>query len=119
MPVMAAEKSEMLPHLWIANADGSDARAFTSGDKSNSTPQWSPDGRWILFTSRRTEHPNLWRIRADGGEAEQLTDLKTGIGAFLSSPDGEWIAFTRMDEPGPAEERAKKEKTDVNVVDGA
>jgi dipeptidyl aminopeptidase/acylaminoacyl peptidase len=115
--VMTADKSEMLTHLWIANVDGSDARPFTSGDKSSSNPQWMPDGKGILFTSKRPEHNNLWRIRADGGEAEQLTDLKSGVGAFLPSPDGEWVAYTRTDEPTAAEERAKKEKTDVNVVD--
>src|SRR6185295_5280981 len=73
--VMTADKSEMLTHVWVANADGTEARPFTSGDKSNSNPQWTPDGKWILFTSKRAEHQNLWRIRADGGEAEQLTDL--------------------------------------------
>src|SRR5687767_1671100 len=52
-PVMAGEKSELLTHLWIANADGSDARAFTSGDKSSTNPQWSPDGKTIFFTSKR------------------------------------------------------------------
>ena len=31
------------------------------------------------------------------------------------SPDGQWVAFTRVDEQTPAEERAKKEKTDVHV----
>jgi dipeptidyl aminopeptidase/acylaminoacyl peptidase len=116
-PIMTGERSEMLTHLWIANADGTGARAFTSGDKSSGNPQWSPDGRWILFTSRRPDQNNLWRIRADGGEAEQLTDLKTGVGSFQPSPDGQWIAFTRPDEPSAAEERAKKEKMDVHVVD--
>jgi len=113
-PVMAGEKSELLTHLWVANADGSDARAFTSGDKSNTNPQWSSDGKTIFFTSKRTEHNNLWRIRVDGGEAEQLTDVKSGITAFLPSPDGQWIAYLRPDE---ADERAKKEKTDFFVVD--
>jgi dipeptidyl aminopeptidase/acylaminoacyl peptidase len=116
-PVMAGEKSEMLTHLWVAQADGSDAHAFTSGDRSSSNPQWMPDGRSIAFTSRRPEHNNLWLIRADGGEAEQLTDLKTGVGSFLPSPDGTWIAYTQTDGPSTAEEKAKKEKRDVNVVD--
>ena len=70
-----------------------------------------------MFTSKRPERKNLWRIRADGGEAEELSDLKTDVGAFEVSPDGDWIAFTRPDETTAAEERAKKEKTDVNVVD--
>src|SRR5688572_3200013 len=101
-PVMTGEKSELLTHLWIANADGSDARAFTSGDKSNTNPQWSPDGKSIFFTSKRGDHNNLWRIRVDGGEAEQLTDGKSGITGFLPSPDGQWIAFLRPDEPTAA-----------------
>jgi dipeptidyl aminopeptidase/acylaminoacyl peptidase len=113
-PVMTGEKSELLTHLWIANADGSEARAFTSGDKSSTNPQWSADGKAIFFTSKRGEHNNLWRIRLDGGEAEQLTDVKSGIAGFLPSPDGQWVAFLRPDE---ADERAKKEKTDFFVVD--
>jgi len=116
-PLMTADKSEMLTHLWISDADGAEARPFTSGDKSSSGPQWTPDGRWIVFTSKRPDQNNLWRIRADGGEAEQLTDLKSGVTAFQISPDGQWIAFVRPDEASAAEERAKKEKTDVNVVD--
>src|SRR5262245_18017020 len=113
--VMTADKSEMLTQVWVATVDGADARPFTSGDKSSSNPQWTPDGWWILFTSKRPERSNLWRIRADGGEAEQLTDLKTDVGGFQPSPDGAWVAFTRTDEPTAAEERAKKEKTDVHV----
>ena len=114
---MNPERSEILTHLWMGNVDGTDVRPFTSGDRSSTNPQWTPDGQWIVFTSKRPDQNNLWRIRADGGEAEQLTDLKTGVNAFLPSPDGAWVAFTRTDEPTAAEERAKKEKTDVHVVD--
>jgi dipeptidyl aminopeptidase/acylaminoacyl peptidase len=116
-PLMTGEKSEMLTHLWVSQTDGSESHPFTSGDRSSSNPQWLPDGRSIVFTSRRPEHTNLWIIRADGGEAEQLTDFKTGIGSFLPSPDGAWIAYTQTDGPTAAEEKAKKEKRDVNVVD--
>src|SRR5687767_7519286 len=67
-PLMAGEKSEMVTQVWIAEADGADARPFTSGDRTSGSPQWSSDGRWIVFSSKRPERANLWRIRADGGE---------------------------------------------------
>src|SRR5262245_63184251 len=52
-PVMTADKSEMLTQVWVATVDGADGRAFTSGEKSNMNPQWAPDGKWILFLSKR------------------------------------------------------------------
>ena len=116
-PVMAGEKSEMLTHIHMANAYGSISFQFTYGEKSCNNPQWSPDGHWIAFASRRTEKNNLWLIRADGGEAEQLTDLKSDAGGFHWSPDGQWIAFVMPDSPTEAEEKAKKEKNDAKVVD--
>ncbi|MGH2386088.1 MAG: S9 family peptidase, partial [Candidatus Limnocylindria bacterium] len=40
--------------LWIAPADGSTAaRQLTVGSKSDTTPQWSPDGRTLAFLSDR------------------------------------------------------------------
>src|SRR2546425_12657147 len=116
-PVMAGEKSEMVTHIHMANAYGSISFQFTYGEKSCNNPQWSPNGHWIAFASRRTEKNNLWLIRADGGEAEQLTDLKSDAGGFQWSPDGQWIAFVMPDPPTEAEEKAKKEKNDAKVVD--
>jgi acylaminoacyl-peptidase len=98
------EKNRYVSHLRVVNADGSDDRAFTSGEQSDSAPRWSPDGRWIAFSSDRGERTQLWRIRADGGEAEKLTALDEGaIGEFHYSPDGRSIAFTYR--PKPADQR--------------
>jgi dipeptidyl aminopeptidase/acylaminoacyl peptidase len=115
--VMTADKSEMLTHIWVSDAEGAEARPFTSGERSADHPEWSPDGRWIYFLSRRPERQNLWRIRADGGDAEQVSDVRSDISSFQISPDGQWIAFVRPDEPSATEEQAKREKTDVKVVD--
>ena len=56
-------------------------------------------------------------VKRVGGEAEQLTDSKSSVSAFLPSPDGAWIAYVQADAPTAAEEKAKREKVDVHVVD--
>jgi len=115
--VMDGDKSEMLTHVWFANADGSDNFQLTQGEKSCSNPQWSPDGRWLAFTSSRSGKGNLWLIRTSGGEAEQLTDVKSSVSGYAWSPDGKSIAFTSPDAPSEQEEKDKKQKNDARVVD--
>ncbi|HUU26803.1 MAG TPA: S9 family peptidase [archaeon] len=115
--VMTEDKSEYLTQIYMANADGSKSYQFTYGDKSSTSPQWSPDGGSIAFISERSGKNNLWLIRADGGEARQLTDVKTGVGSFKWSPDGTMIAFTMSDSLAKEKEKAEKGKDDAQVVD--
>jgi dipeptidyl aminopeptidase/acylaminoacyl peptidase len=114
--VMETEKSEIDTQVFIASADGSHRMQLTRGEKSATAPEFSPDGRYVYFSSERSGKPNLWRIPVDGGEAEKLTDWKGEIGAFHVSPDGKWIAFAGM-EPRADEEQGKKEKRDFRVID--
>ncbi|HQR29645.1 MAG TPA: hypothetical protein PLL32_04485 [Anaeromyxobacteraceae bacterium] len=59
------------------------------------TPSWSPDGRWIAFTSYRGGDIAIWKMRPDGSNAVQLTQGE-GDDYFPSwSPDGTRIAFQR------------------------
>ena len=114
--VIDTEKSEIDTQIFLAHADGSRRVQLTRGEKSASSPAFSPDGRYVYFSSERSGKPNLWRIPVNGGEAEMLTDWKGEIGAYHVSPDGKWVAFAGM-EPRPEEEKQKKEKRDFRVVD--
>jgi dipeptidyl aminopeptidase/acylaminoacyl peptidase len=114
--VMETEKSESNSQVWLARADGSHRVQLTRGDKSSSNPSFSPDGRWVYFTSSRSGKNQVWRIPVDGGEAEAVTDLKDDAGGYALSPDGKQVAFTAH-EAGPDEEKAKKEKRDFHVID--
>jgi dipeptidyl aminopeptidase/acylaminoacyl peptidase len=114
--VMEPEKSEVDTQIFVAAADVSHRTQLTRGEKSATAPEFSPDSRYIYFSSERSGKPNLWRIPVDGGEAEMLTDWKGEMGAFHVSPDGKWVAFAGM-EPRADEELAKKEKRDFRVID--
>jgi dipeptidyl aminopeptidase/acylaminoacyl peptidase len=114
--VMEPEKSEIDTQIFLARADGSHRVQLTRGEKSATSPSFSPNGHYVYFSSDRSGKPNIWRIPVDGGEAEMLTDWKGEIGTYHVSPDGKWVAFTGM-EPRPEEEEEKKEKRDFRVVD--
>lgn len=117
-PLMEGEQSEYLSHVWVALADGSgDPAQFTRGDKSASNPAFSPDGDWLAFTTARSGKNQVWVISLQGGEARQLTDAKAGVGAYRWAPDGSAVAFVMRDPPTDEEEKAKKEKRDVILVD--
>src|SRR5262245_43035232 len=111
-PVMASEKSEYLTQLWMAPADGGDAYQMTFSEKPSTNPDWSPDGRWIAFTSSRSGKNNLYLMRSTGGEAEMITDVKSGVGGIAWSPDGKWIAFTIADQPTADDEKTNKGNDD-------
>lgn len=85
--------------IWLAPTDGQPARRFTSGEKGDSAPCWSPDSRRLVFVSSRVEPAQLYVIDVGGGEAQQLTNLPNGASDPAWSGDGQRIAFlSRVNE---------------------
>lgn len=69
-------------------------RRLSIGNKQDTMPRWSPNGRRLAFVSTRDdEKGQIYIINVDGGEAQQLTRLPSGASAPAWSPDGTRIAF--------------------------
>lgn len=79
--------------IWVMKADGSNRKQLTASDGDNFDPCMTPDGRYIIFTSKRGESFNIWRVNADGGDPIKLSK---GIRDFTPncSPDGQWVVYT-------------------------
>jgi Tol biopolymer transport system component len=85
---------EYRSRIWVVATDGTGSpRPLTSGEKADTAPRWSPDGRRLAFLSTRGGKPQLYLLDLDGGEARKLTDLKGGAGEPAWSPDGRRLAF--------------------------
>ena len=109
---MTDDRSEYVNQVFLCNADGSNTIQLTRGEKNSANPQWSPDGKWVSFTSARDGKNNLYLLPVDGGESEKLTDVKSGVGNYKWSNDGNMVAYLMVDAASDVEEKNKKSKND-------
>ncbi len=90
-------------HIWTVAVDGTGERQITSSTDSESSPRFSPDGRYLSFTSSRpgkAKGTQVWLLDRSGGEAFQLTELKGRLQGYEWSPDSKRLALTILD-PDP------------------
>ena len=87
--------------IWVANADGSSPRRLTAHVARDVAPRFSPDGRWIAFTSNRMGNNDVFVMPVTGGEPRQLTFLSIDDQALYWTPDGKEVVFTSQRGPRP------------------
>lgn len=108
------ESDEYRTTLWNIPLDGGEPTPLTSGQWTDTSPRWSPDGTWIAFTSnRKDKKAQVFVLPVAGGEARQVTDCKEGVAEFTWAPDSDQIAFTATVAP------EKEGDSDVKVITSA
>lgn len=82
--------------IWVMNDDGSEPRRLTDAPERDIEPDWSPDGKLIVFASAR-DNPHgamLYVMDGDGGNQHKLLRHQSGYALGPRwSPDGEHIAY--------------------------
>lgn len=109
--VVAKNKKDYYSHIYLVNTDGTDLRQYTFGDVKDSSPVFSPDGKWIVFTSKRGEKKGIYRLPTSGGEARLLASDDGSYSDISVSPDSKKIlcVFAKNDEV-PKDKQGKKEE---------
>jgi dipeptidyl aminopeptidase/acylaminoacyl peptidase len=115
------EKNAGTGQLWLVPTDGSaPPRRLTFHDAGGKSPAFSPDGKFLVFSSKRGEGPaQLYRISLEGGgEPEQLTTLPVSPSDVRFFPDGKSLAFVANTFPDLDDDFAKvKERLDSQKND--
>jgi len=108
--------------VWMIGIDGQHDLRLTSSPENETSPKWSPDGKYLAFLSSRpgkAKGNQVWLLDRTGGEAAQLTDVKGRLSGYEWSPDSHRLALV-IGDPDPeadAAEGAKPKAPKPIVID--
>ena len=84
--------------LYLVRQDGTELRKVTDDIYKDRYPDWSPDGKNIIFNSNRGGKMEIWSIRPDGSGLRRMSDVPFELGIPHWSPDQTKIAATSKEE---------------------
>jgi TolB protein len=83
----------MAGSLWRQKIDSNTAQQLTDGPGYDYQPDWSPDGKYVLYVSYQKDAIELWLLNLATGKTQQLTNESAVNVEPRWSPDGKRIVF--------------------------
>ncbi|HEY3102634.1 MAG TPA: DPP IV N-terminal domain-containing protein [Pyrinomonadaceae bacterium] len=83
-----------LADIWVADENGGNVQRLTVNRARDAYPKFSPDGKWIAFSSDRNGNLDVYIIPSTGGTAKQLTHHSADDTVLGWTPDGRGILFS-------------------------
>jgi tricorn protease len=83
-----------LADIWTADEDGKNVKRITVNKARDVYPRFSPDGKWIAFSSDRNGNMDVFIVPSAGGNPKQLTFHSADDIVQGWSPDGKTVLFS-------------------------
>src|SRR5215510_6144239 len=83
-----------LADIWVADENGQNIQRLTVNKARDAFPRFSPDGKWIAFSSDRNGNLDVFIIPANGGTPKQLTHHSADDTVLGWTPDGTGVLFS-------------------------
>jgi tricorn protease len=83
-----------LGDIWTADENGGNIQRLTVNKARDAYPRFSPDGKWIAFSSDRNGNLDVFIIPAGGGTPKQLTYHSADDTVLGWTPDGRGVLFS-------------------------
>jgi len=82
-------------NIWTSDVNGHNTLQLTSfSGELLGTPVWSPDGKWLVFDRRPTDHAQIYMIDAEGRNMHALTEGEHENDVPIWSRNGKAVYFT-------------------------
>jgi tricorn protease len=82
-----------LADIWTADEDGRNVKRITVNKARDVYPRFSPDGKWIAFSSDRNGNMDVFIVPSEGGPPKQLTFHSADDTVLGWTPDSKAVLF--------------------------